>query len=215
MQNVRQLSAHYLDNDAMTKTDQNERPPADMSRRAFIVAGLTALASLAFDTPASAKRRRRRRGRNRVIRRRAIRRFRRRGGAIENHARQAVRQGEIRPLREVMAVVRRRSNAEVLDVDLHKRPGGWIYALRILTRRGRVRDVFLDARTLQVLRIGTGGNGGNGGVPLPPGLEEPSLRPFEPQPPQPPLLPRSSVSPLSPSGPRPLLAPKRLPRPLN
>ncbi len=150
-----------------------------IARRHFLRSGLAALIALMSATPTLADRRRRRRGRRRRLRRRALRRMRRRGSRIENHARTAVRQGKIRPLREVMAKVQQRSDAEVLDVDLYKLPDGWVYALRLLTTKGRVRDVFLDARTLDVLRIEKP-RGGVDGVPLP--------RPL--QGPPPPLLPK-------------------------
>ena len=184
-----------------------------LNRRAVLSTGLGAVLALVFDCPAQAKRRRRRRGRNRVLRRRAIRRFRRRsGGRLEKRARRAIQQGEIRPLREVMAKVRRRSNAEVLDVDLHKRADGWVYALRILTVRGRVRDVFLDARTLELLRLAD--EGGADGVPLPPDLMTPPRAPLQPGLQEPgreqlPALPRPPRPP-KPESP-PLPAPPRSP----
>ncbi len=213
----------------MSITDHNNQPAASdlaatqpaaaeltatVSRRAVLKtgfsAGLAAVIALAFATPAEAKRRRRRRGRRRGrargVRRRAIRRFRRRGGSLQTHARKAVRQGEIRPLREVMAVVRRRSNAEVLDVDLHQRSDGWIYALRILTARGRVRDVFLDARTLDLVQVSAESAGS--GVPLPPELNNtPARRAGDPVAP---TLPRRSPPPAPPAAQN--LPARRLPR---
>ncbi len=217
----------------MSITDHNNQPAASdlaatqpaaaeltatVSRRAVLQAGLSvslsaglgAVIALAFATPAQAKRRRRRRGRRRsrtrAIRRQAIRRFRRRGGSLQSHARKAVRQGQIRPLREVMAVVQRRSNAEVLDVDLHQRPDGWIYALRILTAQGRVRDVFLDARTLDLVQVSAEGAGS--GVPLPSDLDNTPARrandPFAP------TLPRQQITPASPAAQN--IPARRLPR---
>ncbi len=142
------------DDDRTTKNNLSKT----FARRAFLLAGFAVLACLVTGNKANAQRRlppriRRRIFRRRGIRRRAIRRLRQRGRGLEDQARQAVRRGKIRPLRDVMAKVRRHSNAEVIDVDLRKRPGGWVYALRILTKRGRVRDVFLDARTLNILSI--------------------------------------------------------------
>ena len=149
-----------------------------MVRREFLLTGLAALLTLVSGSDVHAQRRRPRRARRplikrqrAIIRRRAIRRLRRRGQGLEDQARKAVRQGEVRPLRDVMVAVRRRSNAEVLDVDLHKRPEGWVYALRILTKRGRVRDVFLDAKTLDILSIERRSDHDDG-IPLP----DPPLR---------------------------------------
>ncbi len=142
----------------------------NMNRRRFLIAGLTAtLATACSTTPALTQPARRRARRQlRRIRRRAIRRFRQRGG-LPSDARDAVRRGDVRPLRDVLALVRRRSDAEILDVDLYQRPQGWVYALRLLTVRGRVRDVFLSARTLEPLSLSKD-KGIHEGVPLPPEL---------------------------------------------
>jgi len=70
-----------------------------------------------------------------------------------------------------MAKVRRRTNVEVLDVDLHDHPSGWIYALRVITPAGQVRNVFLDAATLEVLHLGDSYE--DEGVPLPDDLKPP------------------------------------------
>lgn len=153
-------------------------PPID--RRTFL--RFAAALALVAATPASAQPARRRARRQlRRIRRRAIRRYRQRGG-LPLDAREAVRRGDVRPLRDVLALVRRRSNAEVLDVDLYQRPTGWVYAMRVLTARGRVRDVFLDARTLEPLQI-RGRQPGNG-VPLPSDLVPERRPPPRPPPPR-------------------------------
>ena len=185
--------------DYIVKFEQKDQLPATMTRREFSGMCLTALLTIFSVYPANAQRRRqirRARRRRRIIRRRAIRRFQRRGGRLEERARSAIRHGDIRPLREVMAKVRRRSNAEVLDVDLHKRRRGWVYALRILTLRGRVRDVFLDARTLEVLHIGR--RTGTNGVPLPQELNDP-LQPSLP--PKPRRIPPAQPAPIFPQSP--------------
>ncbi len=149
-------------------------------RRRFLIFGLTAafaLADTATSVNAQSARRRERRQLRR-IRRRAIRRYRRRGG-LPSDARDAVRRGDVRPLRDVLALVRRRSNAEVLDVDLYRRPQGWVYSMRLLTAQGRVRDVLFDAQSLEPLRISRGRRGD--GVPLPrdhpPSAEKPGRLP--------------------------------------
>ena len=159
-----------------------------LSRRSLLFSGFAALL-FGFSSPALADRRgRRRRGR----RRRAFRRFRRRGGHFRDKARDALERGEIRPLREVMAKVRRHTNVEVLDVDLHRHPPGWIYALRVITPRGQVRDVFLDAATLEVLHLGESYE--DDGVPLPDGLKSPK-KPHVMDKPIPPLPNRSGTPP--------------------
>ena len=90
----------------------------------------------------------------RGVRRRAIERFRQRGGPFAvDEAREAVRRGDVQPLFRVFEKIGRRPNTEILDVDLFQRPGGWVYALRVLGPRGRVRDVTLNAKTLDVMSL--------------------------------------------------------------
>lgn len=103
------------------------------------------------------------------MRRRALRRFRQRDRGLRKRAREAVRNGDVRPLRHVLAMVQQRSNVEVLDVDLHEHPEGWVYALRVLTAKGEIRDVFLDARTLETLHLEPGQY--EEGIPLPPNFK--------------------------------------------
>jgi len=133
--------------------------------------GFAAMLAGASVEPVEAQRVRRRRRRMRRIRRRAIRRLERRGDGLPDRARDAIRRGEIRPLRDVIAMVKRRSNAEILDVDLHQNGGAWVYGLRVMTQNGRVRDVFVDGQSLEVLdfKNKTGGDG----VPLPQDLRPP------------------------------------------
>lgn len=153
----------------MTKSGNSTEPASPLGRRRFL-ALMTAAALLGPCSGAHAQGRRRRR------RRRALKRFRKRPPHIKKHAREAMRRGEIRPLRDVFAAVRARSDAEILDVDLHETRRGWVYALRVLTAKGHIRDVFLNARTLEVLHF-TNNKGGDG-VPLPPELaHEPPLEP--------------------------------------
>ena len=114
---------------------------AQYDRRRFLLIGIAAAVALAATATSVSAQPARRRARQQLrrIRRRAIRRYRQRGG-LPIDARDAVRRGDVRPLRDVVALVRRRSNAEVLDVDLYRRPQGWVYAMRVLTAQGRVRD---------------------------------------------------------------------------
>ena len=138
-----------------TGTQQGEKA---ITRRA-VLAALIVAPLVALTAPnVIAQRRRRGAVRQRLlhqrrVRRRALRRFRQQDLQTQEEARAAVRRGDIRPLRDVFRVVRQHAAGEVLDVELLRQPEGWVYFLRILTVRDRVRDVWLDARTLQVLNV--------------------------------------------------------------
>ncbi|MFC3124991.1 PepSY domain-containing protein [Pseudoroseomonas globiformis] len=68
-------------------------------------------------------------------------------------ARQALQRGEIRPLEEVLAVARRAVPGDIVGVELDRDDGMWIYEIKVLTERGRRREIEIDARTLRVLEI--------------------------------------------------------------
>jgi uncharacterized membrane protein YkoI len=74
----------------------------------------------------------------------------RRGGDHDD-AREAVTRGEALPLSEILAIVRRVEPGEVIEVELERDDGRLEYEIEVLTPRGRVRKVTLDARTGAIL----------------------------------------------------------------
>ena len=70
----------------------------------------------------------------------------------QDDAREAVRSGEFRPLREVLAEVKSQYRGRVIDVQLV----GAIYRIKLLERGGRVRIVSVDARTARVVGVDGG-----------------------------------------------------------
>lgn len=67
-------------------------------------------------------------------------------------ARAALEAGEIRPLSELLTEVERRFRGRVIEADLDRDDGQWLYELKILPPNGRVFIVELDARTGALLR---------------------------------------------------------------
>jgi uncharacterized membrane protein YkoI len=75
-----------------------------------------------------------------------------------DRARRASERGEILSLADIYARAAARTPGRVLETELEtKMDGGpprWVYELRILDARGRVRELKLDARTGKVLSDG-------------------------------------------------------------
>ncbi len=69
-------------------------------------------------------------------------------------AREAVREGRHRPLREVVRGLRRQMPGDIVDVIglEERREGGAIYRIRWRTPEGRIMDLNVDAETGAVLR---------------------------------------------------------------
>ncbi|MDH7796266.1 putative membrane protein YkoI [Beijerinckia sp. GAS462] len=70
----------------------------------------------------------------------------------QNCALDARKQGEIRPLSEVLAVARQRLPGEVIKIELDRDDGVWVYEIKILTPRGRRREIEINAQTLEVIK---------------------------------------------------------------
>ncbi|MDX2101751.1 MAG: peptidase [Alphaproteobacteria bacterium] len=67
-------------------------------------------------------------------------------------ARAALAVGDIRPLATLLIEVERQYHGVVLDAELERKDGRWVYELHLLPSSGRVFELILDARTGAVLR---------------------------------------------------------------
>jgi uncharacterized membrane protein YkoI len=69
-----------------------------------------------------------------------------------DQARRAVESGEIRPLAEILNTVRGKLPGEVVGVKLEHEGSGWIYELRVVDGKGRLFEIYVNARTGEVER---------------------------------------------------------------
>lgn len=67
-------------------------------------------------------------------------------------ARAALATGQIRPLSELLAEVERRYLGRVVETELEREDGRWIYELTLLPPSGRVFELRLDAASGELLR---------------------------------------------------------------
>jgi uncharacterized membrane protein YkoI len=65
----------------------------------------------------------------------------------------AVKQGEIRTLSEVLAVARDKMPGEVVKIELDRDDGMWVYEIKILTPSGKRREIEINAQTLAIIKI--------------------------------------------------------------
>jgi uncharacterized membrane protein YkoI len=67
---------------------------------------------------------------------------------------QAVKQGEIRSLSDILTATRDKLPAgEVIGAEIERKHGLWVYELKIVGNEGRVYEVKVDARTGDVGKI--------------------------------------------------------------
>ena len=73
----------------------------------------------------------------------------------EDHerARRALEAGEILPLSDILAVVEAAHAGRVIELELDRDDGMWIYELEVLTPEGQIYEMEIDAATGDVLEI--------------------------------------------------------------
>lgn len=64
----------------------------------------------------------------------------------------AVRAGEIKPLTEIMEAVRPNLQGDIVKVEVDREKGTWVYEFRVIRPDGKRSDVYVDAKTAQILR---------------------------------------------------------------
>jgi uncharacterized membrane protein YkoI len=69
-----------------------------------------------------------------------------------DRARDAVKAGQVMPLRAVLERLEREHPGQVLDVELEDEHGQLVYEVKLLQSDGRLVKLELDARTATVLR---------------------------------------------------------------
>lgn len=69
-----------------------------------------------------------------------------------DRARQAVQSGQVLPLPAVLEALAREVPGQVLEVELEREDGRWIYEIKLLQSGGQLAKLKVDAQTAQVLR---------------------------------------------------------------
>ena len=67
-------------------------------------------------------------------------------------ARQAVERGEIKPLAEILQIVRDKLPGEIAGVKIERKGGRLVYELRVVGAQGRLLEVHVDAATGEIGR---------------------------------------------------------------
>jgi uncharacterized membrane protein YkoI len=98
-----------------------------------------------------ARRRQLRRERRQL--RRENRRERRQERGDSDAVRDAVRRGEIHPLRELMTYFEQRTGARILDVEYRNRGGQHLYGFKVSTPAGRLRWEVINAATREIMTL--------------------------------------------------------------
>lgn len=68
-----------------------------------------------------------------------------------DRARAALERGEVRPLDEILAAAAAEVPGEVVELELEREHGRWVYELKVIAPDGRVLEVMVDAASARVL----------------------------------------------------------------
>lgn len=66
-------------------------------------------------------------------------------------ARQAREQGLIRPLEEVIAAARTHVEGDLIEIELEREGGRYIYELEFIQPGGQIVELLIDARTMAIV----------------------------------------------------------------
>lgn len=75
------------------------------------------------------------------------------GRGDHDQARAAMLAGEVMPLPALLERLQRTHPGQVLELELERDDGRWIYEVRLLQRGGQLVRLDVDARTAEVLRV--------------------------------------------------------------
>ena len=71
-----------------------------------------------------------------------------------DEAERARERGEIRPLEEIMPILRQRHSGEIAQIELEHDHGVWIYEFKLIDAAGRLVEITIDAKTGAVVAGG-------------------------------------------------------------
>ncbi|MEJ2379202.1 MAG: PepSY domain-containing protein [Pseudolabrys sp.] len=66
--------------------------------------------------------------------------------------RQAVQRGEIQSLSDILAAIRGKLPGEIAGVEIERKEGRWLYEFRVVDEKGRLFEVYVDAKTATIER---------------------------------------------------------------
>lgn len=71
----------------------------------------------------------------------------------EDHDRafRALREGEARPLADILEKVEEQFGGDVVGIEFERENGRYVYELKIVAADGRLREVYVDAMTAEIL----------------------------------------------------------------
>lgn len=76
-------------------------------------------------------------------------------GSARSHQRsirKAVQQKQILPLGKIKRYIEKKTKSEIIYIELEREYGRWVYEFKIVDRRGRLREIYVDATNGKILK---------------------------------------------------------------
>lgn len=71
----------------------------------------------------------------------------------QDRALEAVERGEILPLAEILAIVDERFGGRVIEIELDRDDGLYVYEMELVSAQGRLYEVYVDATNGQIIEL--------------------------------------------------------------
>jgi uncharacterized membrane protein YkoI len=73
--------------------------------------------------------------------------------ADHERALQAMEAGEIKPLVQILDLLKAQEPGRVLEVELEEKSDRWVYEIKMIQNQGRVREFKVDAKTGFIIKV--------------------------------------------------------------
>ncbi len=70
----------------------------------------------------------------------------------QDRARQALERGEVRPLAEILDITGSQIDGEIVETELEKEHGRWIYEIKYITKSGRMKEIHIKALSGRIIK---------------------------------------------------------------
>ncbi|SET03365.1 PepSY domain-containing protein [Thorsellia anophelis] len=67
--------------------------------------------------------------------------------------RDAVRRGEILPLKQILELVNAEFDGDIIEIELDEDDDEWVYEIKVLTPQNRILEIEIDARKGRILDV--------------------------------------------------------------
>jgi uncharacterized membrane protein YkoI len=71
----------------------------------------------------------------------------------QERARRALEQGEARPLAEILQIVGYRIDGEIVETEIERKDGVWVYEIKYVSRSGRMTEIYVNALSGRTINI--------------------------------------------------------------